>query len=449
MNFLKNLIIIAVLAAVGYGVYVSLSRNTESGQSPSAAPGWPALNVELPTTPSAGTPLNGAAAAPGATLSLSNGTAVGANSTLAPVLAGSAPPVTQASPIGTVASPGPASLPTTAPGTPYPSSTAPSVAVPAAATYPDANASTPPSGMTASPGKRVASGDSLAANSVAAPTTTTAGPVRNLAPPPEVAANAPAAPCVDEVFLAKFKAFMAEVQKSLGQRKYAEALLALSSLHNDPNLPPLPAEQQKQLDDLLGKLAGTVIYSRQHLLEKPYIVQPGDTLEKVAQQYQIPWQLLGRINNLLPPNGDVNDNESKDWRLPAGSEMKGVHGPFEAIVNLSRHELTLMLDGRYAGRFPIGVGRSQPNLEGTYTVREKTPNPTYRGPDGSQFGPGDPQNPLGSAWIGLTDRIGIHGASSPQGIGRDDDRGSICVSNREIQDLFGILSVGSRVTIVR
>jgi hypothetical protein len=273
--------------------------------------------------------------------------------------------------------------------------------------------------------------------------------VRNLAPPPEVAAAiAAVAPRVDEVFLSKFKAFMLEVQKSLDERKFAEALLALSSLYNDPNLPPLPAEQKKQLDDLLGKLAGTVIYSRQHFLEKPYVVQPGDTLDKIAQQCRIPWQLLGRINGLLSPNGDVNDNESKDRPLPVGSEMKVLHGPFEAVVNLSRHELTLMLDGRYAGRFPIGVGRDQANLEGDYTVRDKTPNPTYRGAD-VQYGAGDPRNPLGSAWIGLSDRIGIHGSNNPQGIGRDDNRGSICVPNQEIQDLYGILSVGSRVTIVR
>ena len=51
MNSLKNLMIIAVLAAVGYGVYVSLSRNNvDSGQPPGVADGWPAApKVELPS----------------------------------------------------------------------------------------------------------------------------------------------------------------------------------------------------------------------------------------------------------------------------------------------------------------------------------------------------------------------------------------------------------------
>ena len=71
------------------------------------------------------------------------------------------------------------------------------------------------------------------------------------------------------------------------------------------------------------------------------------------------------------------------------------------------------------------------------------------GPDGVNISPSDPKNPLGSAWIGLTDRIGIHGAADPQSVGRDDNLGTICVGDRDLQDLYGILSIGSRVTIVR
>ena len=126
-----------------------------------------------------------------------------------------------------------------------------------------------------------------------------------------------------------------------------------------------------------------------------------------------------------------------------------VRGPFDAVVRLDKHELTLMVQNRYAGRFPIGVGRDQPKLDGDYTVRDKALNPAYYGPDGVNISPNDPKNPLGGAWIGLTDRIGIHGTNDPQAIGRDDNRGTICVGDRDLQDLYGILSVGSRVTILR
>lgn len=244
----------------------------------------------------------------------------------------------------------------------------------------------------------------------------------------------------------KFVAFMDAVQKKLDEGKFAEAQLALSTLYGNPDLPP---DQAKQITDLLDQLAGTVIYSRKHYLEQPYVTQQGDTLEKIAQKYSIPWLLLARINGLLPPGASSAEGPVKDQPLQPGMQLKVIRGPFEAVVRLDRHELTLMLQNRYAGRFPIGVGRDQPKLDGAYTVCDKTLNPTYYGPDGVVINPNDPKNPLGTAWIGLTDRIGIHGTSDPQSIGRDDNRGTLCVGDRDLHDLYGILSVGSRVIIQR
>jgi hypothetical protein len=159
--------------------------------------------------------------------------------------------------------------------------------------------------------------------------------------------------------------------------------------------------------------------------------------------------LLARINGLMPPAASNADSDLKSRPLPPGTELKVVRGPFNAVVHLDRHELVLMVQNRYAGRFAIGVGRDQPKLEGAYTVRDKTLSPTYYGPDGATVNANDPTNPLGKAWIGLADRVGIHGAAGPQAIGRDDNRGSICVNDRDLQDLYGIFSVGSRVTIMR
>ena len=280
---------------------------------------------------------------------------------------------------------------------------------------------------------------------------TPADSVRNLAPPPAVATAAgsaapPAADSTESLLQSKFAAFMGAVQKSLDEGKLAEAHLALSRLYGNPDL---STDQAKQITDLLDRLAGTVIYSRQHHLEPAYRTQPGDTLDGIARKYSIPWQLLGRINGLLPPGPSSSEDPAKDQPLPTGMELKVVRGPFEAVVNLDKHEMTLMIQNRYAGRFPIGVGRDQPKLDGEYTIHDKTPSPAYHGPDGVNFSPNDPQNPLGDAWIGLNDRIGIHGTNDPRAIGRDDNRGTICVSDRDLQDLYGILSVGSRITIRR
>jgi hypothetical protein len=376
------------------------------------AEGWPAgPKIEMPKTPSSGP------------LALGGGTAK-------PI---AAPPLSSPLVAGPSTTP-PAGTPGMTSAAPYASSTGSTPILPTAV---PANASVS-LGAPVSPDAVV---NMTMPNAVPPPGGAAMDPVRNLTPPPTPNA---AATSNDDMVQAKFTAFMDAVQRKLDEGKLADAHLALSSLYNNANL---PAEQAKQITDLLDQLAGTVIYSRQHLLEPAYMTQPGDTLESISQRYSIPWQLLGRINGLLPANASNNDVTVKDKPLPPNTELKVIRGPFEAVVRLDRHELTLVLKNRYAGRFPIGVGRDQPRLDGNYTVLDKTANPTYYGPDNVTISPNDPKNPLGSAWIGLTDRIGIHGTNNPQSVGRDDNRGTISVSERDLQDLYGILSVGSRVTV--
>ncbi len=111
-------------------------------------------------------------------------------------------------------------------------------------------------------------------------------------------------------------------------------------------------------------------------------------------------------------------------------------------------ELTLSLQGRYAGRFKIGKGNDRPQLEGSYTVREKMIGPTYYGRDGA-VASNDPNNPLGKHWIGLENRVGIHGTNDPNNVGTVDGRGSVCLGDRDVEDVFDILTVDSRVIIRR
>jgi hypothetical protein len=243
-----------------------------------------------------------------------------------------------------------------------------------------------------------------------------------------------ATPEQDE-FLTQYQSFIQGMQKMLEEGKLPEALNKLTAVYEFPNLPD---SQRKEVEHLLDQLAGTVIYSRQHCLEKPYIVRSGDTLDQIAERCGVPALLLARINGIEPQ------------QLQPGQELKTLRGPFTAVISLDKHELMLKLQGGYyAGRFPIGVGTDCPKLEGTYTVREKTPRPIYHGPDGSSFSAEDGRNPLGKFWIGLGDRIGLHGTIDETGIGRDDNRGAICLKDRDIDDIFGILSVGSQVVIRR
>jgi LysM repeat protein len=254
--------------------------------------------------------------------------------------------------------------------------------------------------------------------------------------------NAAEQPPADDI-AAMFDAFMGEVQQELAANHLAEAHLALSRFYRRPGLTP---EQSAEVTDLLDQLAGTVIYSREHHLEPPHVVRPGETLEDIAEQYEVPWQLLANINRIDDPH-----------RLRPGEELKVVRGPFHAEVHLADREMTVMLGRRYAGRFPIGVGHDVPpeQVEGPYQVDQKTVGPSYVGPDGLRFRERDPRNPLGGWQLALSrpggepTGVSLHGTNDPGNVGRSCERGTICLDDRDIQDVYAILSVGSRVTIRR
>jgi hypothetical protein len=246
-------------------------------------------------------------------------------------------------------------------------------------------------------------------------------------PPPD--SNPPAAGS------GEFAGALASAQRELEGGQLASALRQLSRWHDNPQL--APAEQQ-QLNQLLDQVAGTVVYSTQHLIEPPYEVQPGERLEDIGEKYNVPWQLLAKINGIDDPRA-----------LQPGERLKVVRGPFQAIINLSKRELTLLTaDGSYAGRFKIGIGTEHPPREGTFPVAEKVANPVYYGRDRA-IGAEDAANPLGERWIGLGGGVGIHGTNNPQNVGRADLPGSITLSERDAEDVFDILSLGSRITIRR
>lgn len=421
MNSLKPVFVVVVLAAVAYGVYVSINRNPETtalddappwaggpkvqmpgqGSSPPQSPGGPNVqipgpNAQIPAPASAGSQVPG----PGAARSVPAGGTAAAARPYGPIGASGGGPTGNSSP--TAAGPG--------------------------GTTPQRF--TPPASRPKAVMASAAGASALAARPNPVRPSAPSAPAK--APPSDLVPGA-SPPNTARI---NFATYLQNVRQKLNKGQLAEAHLALSSLYNNPSLPP---EEAQKVTDLLDQLAGTVIYSRRHLLEgRPYVVKQGENLEQIARLFKVPWQLLARINGVGDPNN-----------LTPGQELKVVRGPFNAVIDLGKHELTMMVKGRYAGRFPIGVGADHPNLAGSYAVRDKTANPQYYGPDRQQIGADDPNNPLGEHWIGLGNQIGIHGTNDPATLQRTGGRGCIRMSARDVDDVFGILSIGSRVVIRR
>ncbi len=220
--------------------------------------------------------------------------------------------------------------------------------------------------------------------------------------------------------------------KQFSEDKLKDALATLSLFYNTPNL---TGEQRTDLLSRLDPLAREVIYSRRHLLEQAHRVGQNETLMQVAERYEVPWQLLANINQVKDP-----------VTVLPGTELKVVRGPFRAEVDLVQKELTLFLDDLYAGRFPIGVGNDPPPKPGTYTIQDKQNAHTYYDASGAPIPPGSPSNPYGNVWLDLGGQLCIHGSPSTT---TPSERGCISLSADYADDLYGILTQGSSVTIRR
>lgn len=241
--------------------------------------------------------------------------------------------------------------------------------------------------------------------------------------------TAPASPEIANVGLAN--AILAADQHVEADRM-KEALATLSVFYGTPDLTD---SERQQLTSRLDPLAGEVIYSRLHLLEQPYRVGQNETLMEIAAKYEVPWQLLANINGIEDPV----------VVLP-GTELKVVRGPFRAEIDLKKTEMTLLLGELYAGRFPITLGQDPAPQPGTYTVQDKQTAKAFYDASGASIPPGDPRNPFGTVWLDLGQQMCIHGsAEAAEAMGK----GCISLQAADAEDVYGILSQGSTISIRR
>lgn len=232
---------------------------------------------------------------------------------------------------------------------------------------------------------------------------------------------------------AAFASAWADAHDKLAAGRYAEALAVLSTWHDDPSL---GLEESQRLEDLLGQLAGTVIYSQQDLLLPPYVVQQGETLLSIAAPLAVPWQLLAKINGVSDPA-----------RLVPGETLKLVRGPFHAVVSVSRRRLSLRVGGNYAGSFPVVVGRQIRERVGSavpvVSVQQGDAPAEQSGP-ATQVAWAQP----GSKSIGLADGLAIEGVADPATLAEDAIPGtSLIVADRDLAELADILGQGSQVLV--
>ncbi|PSB32430.1 L,D-transpeptidase [Stenomitos frigidus] len=125
-------------------------------------------------------------------------------------------------------------------------------------------------------------------------------------------------------------------------------------------------------------------------------------------------------------------------------------------IRLSRRQVTLYRGETPLKSYAIAVGR--PGWEtpvGTYEVKQMIKNPTWVHPlqKGVVIPGGDPENPLGRYWIGFwTDGknwIGFHGTPTPRSVGRAASHGCVRMYNKDVEELFKQVTLGTVVKVVK
>jgi lipoprotein-anchoring transpeptidase ErfK/SrfK len=95
--------------------------------------------------------------------------------------------------------------------------------------------------------------------------------------------------------------------------------------------------------------------------------------------------------------------------------------------------------------FPTAVGAPRtPSPSGSFEIVHRIPDPTWY-TKGKVVPPGK-NNPLGTRWLGLSQKgYGIHGTNNPSSIGRNASHGCVRMRNRDVEELFEMVSVGDPV----
>ncbi len=184
-----------------------------------------------------------------------------------------------------------------------------------------------------------------------------------------------------------------------------------------------------------------------------YKVRKRDTILDIARNFDLGFSemqaLYKDFDPWLPPEGwDLIIPTY--WILPE-MEEGGV------IINLPEMRLYLLQKNKNrVGTFPIGIGVTEKVTPvGQFYVKEKKINPSWTIPPslkekykGIKKMPPGPNNPLGSRWIGLTSRYGIHGTNFPWAVGRLVTQGCIRLYPEDILRLYPLISLGTPVKII-
>jgi lipoprotein-anchoring transpeptidase ErfK/SrfK len=132
------------------------------------------------------------------------------------------------------------------------------------------------------------------------------------------------------------------------------------------------------------------------------------------------------------------------------------YAPGTVVVNTAERRLYLVLPNGQALRYGIGVGRDGFRWGGVHRISAKKEWPGWtppsqmlrRRPDLPRHMAGGVDNPLGARAMYLGSTLyRIHGSNEPETIGQAVSSGCFRMTNDDVTDLYGRVSVGTTVVV--
>lgn len=212
--------------------------------------------------------------------------------------------------------------------------------------------------------------------------------------------------------------------------KLAEARALLQPLADDGGA-------SDKVLDLLGEIDTKILFTAAPAPEKAdYTIASGDSLGKLAQKFGATVDLIKKSNHL-----------TRDL-IRVGDRLRVYQGHFAVSINKTANELRLTDNGKFFKRYRVGTGEYSKTPVGEFKITARIANPPWWRSDGKTIPYGDPENILGTHWLGLNvPGYGIHGTWDTNSIGKQATAGCIRLLNDDIAELYTILPVGSAVVI--
>jgi lipoprotein-anchoring transpeptidase ErfK/SrfK len=176
--------------------------------------------------------------------------------------------------------------------------------------------------------------------------------------------------------------------------------------------------------------------------KKHYIIQPGDSLDKIARLNKTTVDLIRKMNKI---DGNL---------IYPGQKMLIPAAPFVVEVDKSSRTLDLTMNGKLFKRYVVTLGLNGKTPAGHFVTVVHQTNPDWTPPGGGTIPFGDPRNVLGTRWISIQDTtrpeikgFGIHGTANPESIGTETSNGCVRMVNEEVEELYLLIPRGTDVMI--